>query len=244
MKERFLFLLLFISSLSFSQSVNDFKGVVVPLKFEFQKTENSYRINTMTKFSLIKAGFEAFYTNELISANYNDKCKLLQVDVVSESSFMATKLYLVFKDCNGKVIFQSAVGKSREKEYQAAYTEALNLAFVSVYALHYKYNGKMDVNGFQQQSESTVVAPLVSTIVINEDSNSIGVLFAQPMVNGFQLVDSSPKVIMKIFKTSNASCYIAEKGTIKGVLVSELNQWFFEYYQDNKLISEKVLVKF
>jgi hypothetical protein len=47
-------------------------------------------------------------------------------------------LYIVFKDCYGKIIFQSETGISKEKDYEL-YKEALSKAFVSIYALNYKY---------------------------------------------------------------------------------------------------------
>ena len=50
---------------------------------------------------------------------------------------------------------------------------------------------------------------------------------------------SSPSV-----STSNPTMYTAIKENVTGVLISKDNQWFFEYYQDEKLISEKINVKF
>jgi hypothetical protein len=38
--------------------------------------------------------------------------------------------------------------------------------------------------------------------------------------------------------------YIAEKGLITGILMKKENTWYFEYYQNDQLISEKVAVKF
>ena len=130
---------------------------------------------------------------------------LLNVDVLKENGFLITKLYVVFKDCNGKVIFKSEVGKSKEKDYEVAYTEALNMAFVSVYALHYKYNGVAVANSQNTTVASPVIAPVASTAVVataaavavNVPNNSAepdgNVLFAQPIKNGFQLVDSTQK---------------------------------------------------
>ncbi len=64
MKSKFLFLLLFVSSFGFSQSVNDFSAVTVPLKYDFLRSENQYRLSTLTKLNLQKAGFKVFYANE------------------------------------------------------------------------------------------------------------------------------------------------------------------------------------
>jgi hypothetical protein len=248
MKKGILILLLLVVSYGFSQSVNDYKSVIVPLKFDFTKTENQYRLATLSKFNLNKAGFEAYYTNETIGNEFNNKCSFLYFDVVNEKSFLTTKLHIVFKDCNGKIIFQSITGMSKEKDFQLAYTEALNKAFVSVFALNYKFNG-IAVENAPKLITNIVVPAAIPSEISNEMTNSIdknkaNLFYAQPIINGFQLVDSSPKVIMKVFKTSNANCYIAVKGNMQGVLIAKDNQWFFEYYQNNSLISEKIEVKF
>lgn len=249
MQIRFLFLVLFISNYCFSQAVNDYKAVIIPVKYGFLKSENEFRLSTLTKFNLKNAGFIGFYTNESTPKEFNDKCSLLYVDVVKESSVFITKLFITFKDCNGALIFQSAAGKNKEKDFQVSYTQALNDAFLSVYALNYKYNGgkKEDLN---IKPVLIPVFPSVSVvtetkkeneIVENKDSN---LLYAQATPAGFQLVDSEPKVAYKIFRTSNATCYIAIKGNLQGVLILKDNQWFFEYYQNDQLITEIINVKF
>ncbi|MBF2709714.1 hypothetical protein [Flavobacterium soyangense] len=261
MKNRILLLLLFIASYSFSQSVNDYKGVIIPMKYDFLKTKNQYRLQTITKMNLQKAGFQAFYSNEPIPADFTDRCSLLYVDVEKENAFLVTKLYITFKDCYGAIVFQSAIGKSREKEFETAYVDALNQAFISVYALNYKYNGntyfssKLEVApqsapiiDAQVAVTPPVAVPSLVAMAKNESKISQGnisnVLYAQPTSYGYQLIDSDPKVVMKVYKTSNPASFMATKGSVQGVLVSKDNQWFFEYYQNEKLISEKTDVKF
>jgi hypothetical protein len=254
MKTRFLFLLFFVVSYSFSQSVNDYKAVIVPLKYDFLKTENQYRLNTLTKFDLKKAGFEAFYENEVIPTEFNDRCSLLYVDVKKVNAFLITKLFITLSDCQGKIVFQSEMGKSKEKDYGAAYNEALNKAFQFVYDLGYKYNGAAVLVAVAEPVKAAVakeVNPVVTatpvvSVIDNKVSESVdsGLLYAQPTPTGFQLINSEPKVIMKIYKTSVKDYYTAAKGDVQGVLIAKDNQWFFEYYQNDKLISEKVNVKF
>ena len=254
MKKSLLFLLIFFVSYSYAQSVNDYKAVVVPLKYDFLKGENQYRLNTLTKFNLNKAGFEAFYSNEAIPNDFSDRCSLLYIDVLKENGFLITKLFLSLKDCYGKIIYQSPIGKSKEKEFQVAYTEALNEAFKSVYALQYKYNGSVATK-LEASIQTEVVKPIASpvTVVKNVVSEPVVVntvvadsnlLYAQPTATGFQLIDSTPKVIMKLFKTSQPNSFIAMKDNVQGSLILKDNQWYFEYYQNDKLISEKVAVKF
>ncbi|PJJ10863.1 hypothetical protein CLU83_4337 [Flavobacterium sp. 1] len=253
MKSKFLYLLLLVSSFGFSQSINDYTGVIIPLKYDFLKSENQYRLATLTKVNLKKAGFEAFYSNETFPGGYNDRCSLLNVDVIRDNAFLVTKLYVVFKDCSGKEIFKSQVGKSKEKDYEVAYSEALNMAFESVYALHYKYDGTPAVNSANTAVATPAVASVavpvtVAAVAVNVPSSSTepdgSVLFAQPIKNGFQLVDSTPKVVLKAFKTTNPSIYLASKGDLQGTLVLKDNQWYFEYYEKDTLMSEKIKVKF
>jgi hypothetical protein len=256
MKSKFLFLLLLVSSFGFSQSVNDYSGVIIPLRYDFLKSDNQYRLCTITKVNLTKAGFQAFYANENFPGGYTDRCNLLSVDVVRDNAFLVTKLYVVLKDCNNKEIFKSEVGKSKEKEYEVAYIEALNMAFQSVYALNYKYTGKAVVSNTNSVMTTPQVAvastaAIVATtaaVAVNVPSSSAepdgSVLFAQPIKNGYQLIDSTPKVVMKVYKTTNPSIYLATKGDVQGTLVLKENQWYFEYYEKETLMSEKITVKF
>lgn len=258
MKTRILFLMLFIASYGFSQTVNDYKAVIIPMKYEFQKSDNQYRMQTMTKANLIKAGFQAFYANESIPDEFNNRCSVLYVDVKQDNGLLVTKLFIMFKDCNNAIVFQSEIGKSREKEFQLAYADALNKAFQSVIDLGYAYNG-----GLNTATKSTLISqpvPVVATVpavavpviaaknevslpTISENKNA-GLLYAQPTSYGYQLIDSEPKVVMKVYKTSNPASFMAKKGDVQGALVSKENQWFFEYYQNDKLVSEKIDVKF
>lgn len=253
MKTRFLFLAVLISSYCFSQSVNDYKAVLIPLKFDFIKSDNQYRLATLSKFNLNKAGFQAFYANEQLPKEYNDRCGLMYFDVVKEKSFLTTKLYITFKDCNGKIIFQSASGISKEKDFQLAYTESLNKAFISVYALEYKYNNtvvrnsdtNLNTTSLSPVSEVVSMPPSTNeTVKANVGGDNSGTLYAQPTATGFQLIDSTPKVILKIFNSSRKDCFIATKGNVQGILIAKDNQWLFEYYLNDKIISEKVDVKF
>lgn len=241
MKNLFLFPFVFVSFMCFSQSISNYKAVIIPLKYDFLKTENQYRLATITKFNLQKAGFVAFYANESLPSEFAEKCSVLSVDVQKINAFLITKLMVVFKDCYGKVIYQSEIGKSKEKDYEKAYTAALNEAFQSIYALNYKYEGKMDV-----KSVAVTTSPISvpQTAEVKKESNEQEMLYAQPTSTGYQLVDNTPKVVFKLNKTSSPTFFTASKGSIQGVFIQKENDWFFEYYENEKLISERVAVKF
>ena len=259
MKTKFLFAFVLFSTYCFSQSINDYKAVIVPLKFDFIKTDNQYRLATLTKFNLEKAGFTAFYANEELPQQYTaQRCDLLNVNVVRDNAFLITKLYVEFKDCYGKVVYTSEIGKSKTKEYEPAYKEALDGAFVSVNELNYAYNGtvnKSEVGKKQTTVQATAIAATAVTSAkavessvpmstINSNTNSVDVLYAQPTETGYQLIDKTPKVVMKLMKTSQPDSFIAIKNGVQGSLINKNNQWFFEYYKDDKLVSEPISVKF
>ncbi|OYX80918.1 MAG: hypothetical protein B7Y83_17890 [Flavobacteriales bacterium 32-34-25] len=255
MKKQLLLLLLLVSSYGFAQSLNDYKTVIVPLKFEFLKSENQYRISTLSKFNLNKVGFDVYYSNQVVPNEIN-RCAVLNYDIVKDNAFLVTKLYITFKDCYGKIVYQSELGTSREKEFQLAYTDALNKAFTSLYELEYQYNGgtnvaldekpekkekleKVEKQEIAEKVEKTEQA--IPSVVI--DPNEL--LFAQPLAGGnYQLIDSKPSVVIKLYKTSDANSFLAQKGNQQGVLIKKENQWFFEYYQNDQLVSEKINVKF
>lgn len=226
----------------FSQSVNDYKAVIIPLKYDFQNEENQYRLQTFIKMNLSTAGFKAFYSNEVIPPELNDRCKLLTANILKESNFLVTKLSLVFKDCYGVAIFKSEQGKSREKNFEDAYFEALNNAFKSIYALEYKYKDNPETPKIATSATSSLQTEEKGSRA--ENLENLTILFAQPTAYGYQLIDSEPKIIMKVYKTSNPSSFMATKGNVQGVLVLKESNWFFEYYQNDQLVSESINVKF
>lgn len=245
MKIKFLLITLLASVVGFSQSVNDYKAVIVPIKYDFLKSDNQYRTATITKANLLKAGFQAFYANEEIPSELGEHCEFLYVDVKKDNGFLVTKLFIELKDCYGKVVYTSEVGKSREKDYELAYKECLDLAFVSINNLHYKYNGTRQI--LAKKSTSAVVVPAATRLVVatpTPDSSDPNLLYAQPTETGYQLIDKTPKVIMKLMKTSRSDSFIAIKNGIQGTLNAKDNQWYFEYYKEDQLISEKIVVKF
>lgn len=246
--KKLVFVFILFSTVAFSQNINNYKAVIIPLKYDFLKSENQYRLATLTKLNLQKAGFVAFYSNEDIPSEYKDRCSLLTVDVKKESGFLMTKLAVVFNDCFGKLVFQSEMGKSKLKEYEAAYSEALNDAFRSINALNYKY--ELNQSPSKQLTQVSPVESVNSsisswaTVVQDSPNTNAELLYAQATPTGYQLVDASPKVVFKLNKTSVPTLYTAIKDNRQGVLIQKENQWFFEYYENEKLVSEKVAVKF
>src|SRR5882757_154761 len=127
MKVCALFICILFTLAGYSQnSINNYKYVLVPERFDFSKEDNQYGLNTTTKWLLAQKGFAAVVGNEemppIVAAN---KCNALRVEVVQKNSLFVTNLTLLLKDCQGNILFKSKEGKSREKEFAVAYDLAL-----------------------------------------------------------------------------------------------------------------------
>lgn len=240
---------------SFAQDLNNYKYALVPAKFSFLKTADLYRMNTLTKMFMEKYGFETYLDSEILPTEFAmDNCNKVFVDIVANNTMMSTKLKIVLKDCKNNILYTSEEGKSREKEYKVAYNQALRMAFDNFEVLKshvYQPSQKsLDMIGEPAQAsikeEKAVVVEekAAQGVAATAPKVSVSTLYAQPIANGFQLIDTEPKVIYKIYKTSVKDYFTAVKGNLNGVLISKNNEWFFEYYQNDKLVSEKVEVKF
>ena len=242
--KKVLFLLLFLlTSLSFSQSLNDYKYAIVPSKFEFIKEKDQYRLNTLTKLLMEKYGFITYFDTDILPNEVvENNCNKVYVDVKSNGNLFVTKLTVVLKDCKNAVVYTSVEGRSREKELQVAYTQALREAFTSFEKLDYKYSGKSNVNSNvnnnNNSNSNNNVKSNVKVPILNQN------LFAKPLgENLFQLLTNDtdiPNLVLTIAKTNNPSIFIVEEAMRQGVVYKNNNEWIFDYYENEKLISEKL----
>jgi len=238
MKRIITLLALLLISTGFAQSVNDYKYVILPNKFDFQKTDNQYNLSTLAKLMLEKYGFVAYFENSQKPDELAlDRCKALHANVEKIAGFLNTNLVITLKDCHGNTLFTSATGKSKAKDYRVAYNEAFRDAARSFDGLNYNYNRAVTPAPSTAETAATSVEAQVS-------SRTSGTLFAQPIPNGYQLVDSTPKVVLRIYKTSNPDSYTAISDKNNGLVFKKGDEWYFEYYENDKLISEKLDVKF
>ena len=84
----------------FSQkSVNDYKYVVVPNKFDFFEQENKYQINELLEFLFNKYGYEAFLDNEVLPNDLNsNRCLVMYANAKNIKSMFTTKIVIELKD--------------------------------------------------------------------------------------------------------------------------------------------------
>ena len=67
-------------------------------------------------------------------------------------------------------------------------------------------------------------------------------LYAQAKPFGFQLVDSEPRVVYSMQKTSLKDVYILKNKN--GIIHKKNEKWVAEYYENNQLIQKELTIKF
>lgn len=258
MKGYALLLLLLVSFSGFAQNtINNYKYVVVPERFSFTREDDQYGLNSLTKSLLEEKGFTVYFDNSTIPNELaGNRCNALNADVVQKKGLFVTNLTLILKDCKGNVIFKSKEGKSREKEFLTSYNLALRDAFTSLNDVPYAYSGPADQGATAVTATTAVaakevpaaapaaVATVAAAAPVAQVKDASGTLYAQATPTGYQLIDTTPKKVLTLLKTSAADYFIADNGVSQGIALKKNGEWYFEYYKDNQLISEKLLIKF
>ncbi len=162
--KKFLVLVVLIvsSTVLAQESLNSYKYVIVPQKYDFLKSDNQYQLNSLTKFLFKKEGFTVLSDTDSTPQDLaRNSCLGLVAKVNSDSGLFTTKLKLTLVNCRNKVVF-SEEGKSKQKDYKKAFHEALRNAFESVTALDYKYeagNSLIDTTEETEEQEPVEVKP-------------------------------------------------------------------------------------
>ena len=230
--------------------------------------ENQHRLNTLTKFMLEKEGFEVYIEGQQPEFLANDLCKALKADLLDESGMLTTRVVFVLRDCRGNAVVTTGEGKSKIKEFEPSFHEAFKNAFKDIEKLNYQYQpakedmvaksnsavetspaegAAMDVPFNAGNVEETEVAvdntKTQEAGIITDDTTQPEVLYAQPLENGFQLVDMSPAVRFKVRKTGkeNTFAIVGKDGLL---YKSENGNWIAEYYENNTLVKETFQIKF
>ena len=159
---------------AFSQNTNlgDYSYVIVPEQMEFLKGKDQWQINSMTKFYFDKNGFNAYLAD---SAPNSNRCDGLYANVEELPNLFGTKLQLVLRDCKDKEVYRGPEAKSKYKEHEKAYQDALRKSFsgLEIMRVHQKDvillatnpNTTIDAEETEINSESLEISkPKVSRI--------------------------------------------------------------------------------
>ena len=242
-------------NLVFSQkNLNNYKYVTVPNRFDFLKSPDQYQVNSLTKFLLKKNGFMVLED----SANYpedlsKNRCLLLYVDVQKLKGFLKTKLEVQFKNCNNEVVYTSATGVSKEKEYKKSYNEALRSAFESIATLNYNYVEQATNMAVAEPEPIAVEAPnppavqkpvevLPTPTIPEERPVKVPVVEVPPIQvhatsYGFEVIDSgSGTILHTLHATIYNGVYLIDNKP--GIAYMRGNRWVREYVYRQKIMIE------
>ena len=155
-----LLFLITISAFSQQEKINNYKYILVPEKFEFLKKSDQYQTSSLTKFLLAKKGFVVFLSTDknIPEELFFNKCLALTAKLIDDSNLFMVKNRIELKDCHGTILYASAMGKSKEKDFKKSYHEAIRNAYSSMDDLAYEFTPK-------KENTNTEVVTSLSEIV-------------------------------------------------------------------------------
>ena len=254
-------LFLLLNFLGFSQtSLNAYKYVSVPEKFDFLKSNDQYQLNSLTLFLLKKQGFTALNKSDNYPMDLaQNNCLMLNANVVKLKGLLTTKLQLVLTNCKNTVVFSSEVGKSKLKEYQKAYHEALRDAF-ELSEFNYAYNGSNASTAIPipktPTPEPMIVepAPVMVTEVVVEKMEPQEVMEVVPTVEVatgliIQQTNSGYDFIDGVSKTTKYSAHATLFDNVyiidgqEGIIYKRGQNWVREYVENEKTTIEALNIQ-
>lgn len=269
-------ILLFIICYGFNavaqKNEDTYNYVIVPLQYDFLKGKDKYRLNTQTRFLLKQDGFKVYFNEgeQLPEELFNNRCLALYADVQKvKGGFLKTKVEIIFKDCYGNIILESKEGASKIKDYNLAYKEALEKAYVT---LDFSKLKQMSVpepqnnevvkqnlvehkakNDAKKQEVKVVEVANTKTVNISEEkqleevrenlkTDAEVIYYAQKISGGFQVVDSEPKVVMILLQTGSPDMFLVKDEN--AMVVKKEGQWFYSVNTNGQLKERLINIKF
>ena len=246
------------------KKVNNYKFIVVPDRFDFLKQNDEYNSSSLTKFLLKKNGFTVVLNSEQYPKDLTDNpCSGLKALVLDKSSVFKVKVVIELRDCSNRLLYTSEEGVSRLKEYKKGFQEAIRKAHASMNNIAYEpflletiSTDKKEIvivdpvlvkEGKEIKLKSEIPAinnieKAVLVVPINNIVLASSVLYAQPVENGFQLINSKPTVVFVILKTKVKGVFILKDKN--GVLYKKEGVWIAEFYENGTFTEKKYQVKF
>ncbi|WP_350287152.1 hypothetical protein [uncultured Croceitalea sp.] len=264
MKKTLLFILaLVLTQFALHAQFDEYKYIVVPIKFDAFKNQNEYKTSTLTKYLIAKEGFNVVYDNAMPDDLNKNRCLGAYVDLVDNSSLFSTKLLINVKDCEGNIVFTTEEGRTKIKEYNEAYKAALNQACNSFIGLEHNYlpkepvvdepitvSFKNDVKSLDKPANEESGNQIIAKVVEHtekqkvENTKDAEVLYAQPTANGYQLVDTTPAVRYRLEATSVDTIFLVNQDNINGVVLKKDGRWFLEYKGKQGKVVKELHIKF
>ncbi|WP_299364665.1 hypothetical protein [Winogradskyella sp.] len=255
------FLIACIVKVESQSTTQPYKYIVVPLQYGFLTENDQYRLNTLTRYLLKQEGFEVYFDEgeQLPQDLFKDRCLAMYADVDKvKGGFLKTKLKISFKDCLGKIILESEEGSTKKKDLDVAYKDALQKAFVTLDFSKIETKSRVEDTVTTEQppvpeivdiqeegdleDDVEIVENIEQSIQLETNEEETDILYAQPMTNGFQLVDTTPKKVMLLLKTAKSNVFIV-KGK-EAIVYSENGKWIYSETTEKGYNSVTLNIKF
>jgi hypothetical protein len=241
---------IFKTSLAAQTDLNQYKYVSVPDRFDFMKTNDQYQISSLTQFLLNKKGFNVLESIENYPSDLaSNSCLLLDMNIEKIKGFLKTKLEVQFINCKKEVVFRSAIGISKEKDFKMAYHQALRAAFDSIEGLNYNYEASATIDISAPIETSTAVipkpivqtpsAPLVAARVDSVDSPELPKTLIVSTAYGYDITDANGRVLYSIHPTMEEGIFIIDK--LPGIAYKRGKRWVREYVLEKKTVIEPLI---
>ena len=241
---------IFKTSLAAQTDLNQYKYVSVPDRFDFMKTNDQYQISSLTQFLLNKKGFNVLESIENYPSDLaSNSCLLLDMNIEKIKGFLKTKLEVQFINCKKEVVFRSAIGISKEKDFKMAYHQALRAAFDSIEGLNYNYEASATIDISAPIETSTAVipkpivqtpsAPVVAASVDSVDSPELPKTLIVSTAYGYDITDANGSVLYSIHPTMEEGIFIIDK--LPGIAYKRGKRWVREYVLEKKTVIEPLI---
>ena len=171
------------------------------------------------------------------------------MNVEKIKGFLKTKLEVQFINCKKDVVFRSAIGTSKEKDFKMAYHQALRAAFDSMEALNYNYESSaaIDISAPIETSKPVLPKPSVQTpsdpVVVASvdpvDSPELPKTLIVSTAYGYDITDANGRVLYSIHPTMEEGIFIIDK--LPGIAYKRGKRWVREYVLEKKTVIEPLV---
>ncbi|MCM4157506.1 hypothetical protein [Gramella sp. AN32] len=226
MKKILFFLILLNAPFVFAQQLNDYKYIIIPETFDFTDGVDQYRLNSISKYMFEEAGFQTLMKDSVKPKDYQmDNCLGLELKPQNNSGMFSTKLVFQLIDCNNKVVYETIEGKSKAKDYQVAYQEALRTSLSELKDLDYKYSEKTEISDIAVKTyEEKSASVAIKDDADQEELPQQVVVSSFPKVVSEEVSNENEKSVASISKNSTGKYFLEEIENGKGLFQQNLTE--------------------
>ena len=197
---------IFLIVLIKSQTVSDYKYIVIPSEFTDFKDSKSFGLTTIIEKSLRSKKYVVLSESksEWPSEALQNPCGILSADLSDDSNMFKNRVILQFKDCNNKLLL-SQKANSSIKDFEPGFQEAVKNALVLVPASNPNLDKLAEtklVETKPQEEIKTVEAKTETTSAQKFTNGKLNLQKIQIDNSQFILVDGNSSVPFATFKST------------------------------------------